>query len=157
MLLKRWPLAAALAALLMLAACQRTPPDADAPPLPPAADAGAMLAPAGESLDATWQGVLPCQDCDGIQTRLRLIADGEGRRYELQESYLAADGGELFEAQGAWTEQVRDFDSTSTVVYELDTNGAKRWFALQPDGALELLEAPDRASGNALAYRLQRM
>ena len=156
----RWLAAMSLAALLALSGCGRSDTDADpagsAPPAPAAGEAPAP-APADSAFDITWQGVLPCADCDGIQTRLRLIADGEGRRYELQESYLAADGGELFEAQGAWTEQVRDFDSTSTVVYELDTNGAKRWFALQPDGALELLEAPDRASGNALAYRLQRM
>ena len=154
--LKSWSTAAALAALLMLAGCGRSPSEAE-PPAPPVAGATETPAPGGEALDATWQGVLPCQDCDGIQTRLRLIADGQGRRYELQESYLATEGGELFEMQGTWTQQDTEVDGVPTVVYQLDTNGASRWFALRDDGALEQMQAPDRASGDALAYRLQRM
>ncbi|MBW8366552.1 MAG: copper resistance protein NlpE [Arenimonas sp.] len=153
MLFKPWSIALALVALLALPGCERsqTAPDA------PASPSGELRAPADEALDAVWQGVLPCSDCDGIQTRLRLVADDQGRRYELQETYLAQDGGELFEAQGAWSRESVVIDGTPTAVYRLDDNGVERWFSLKHDGALELLEARDRASADGLAHRLQRM
>lgn len=156
----RWLVALCLAALLPLPGCGRSDTDADpagsAPPAPATAEAPDP-APADSALDITWQGVLPCADCDGIQTRLRLVADDEGRRYELQETYLASDGGEVFESQGAWVEESAVLDGQSTVAYRLDTSGAQRWFALQPDGALEMLDGPGRPTADGLAHRLQRM
>lgn len=147
-----------LAALLALAGCGRndtgTDPAATAPPAPASGDA---TAPATSVGDSTWQGVLPCADCDGIQTRLRLVADDQGRRYELQETYLAQDGGEVFEGQGAWTEETAVLGGQATVVYRLDLEGASRWFSLQPDGALEMLDGQDRPTADGLAHRLQRM
>ena len=151
----RWTPVFLLAATIALAGCGRAPSDpAPASPSPPAGS----LASAAEatSLDATWEGVLPCADCDGIQTRLRLVADEEGRRYELQEAYLADDGGERFEAQGEWTQESVLIDGAASVVYRLDVQGAGRWFALVGDGALELREERDRASANGPAHRLQR-
>lgn len=158
---QRWTAAITLAALLALAGCSRndSEPAPPAPPAPPAQPEGDAPAPepGAEALDATWQGVLPCADCDGIQTRLRLSADGEGRRYELQETYLARDGGEVFETQGAWLEETAVLGGQSVVVYRLDTGGAGRWFALQPDGALEMLDGRERPTSDGLAHRLQRM
>lgn len=149
-----------LAALLPLSGCGRSDTgadaDASAPPAAATADAPA-LAPAGAAFDTTWQGVLPCADCDGIQTRLRLVSDDQGRRYELQEAYLASDGGDVFETQGTFDEGTATLDGQATVAYRLDTAGASRWFAVQPDGALEMLEGPDRATADGLAHRLQRM
>ncbi len=156
MSLSRWSLAIPLAALLALSGCSRSEPD-PAASAPPAAAAGEAPASAAASLDSTWQGVLPCADCDGIQTRLRLVADDQGRRFELQETYLARDGGEVFEGQGAWTEESAVLDDQPAVVYRLDVNGASRWFSLQPDGALEMLDARERPAADGLAHRLQRM
>ena len=156
----RWPTACLLAALLVLAGCGRNDDDTDtgtAPTAPTAPASGDALSPSPSSLDATWQGVLPCADCDGIQTRLRLVADAQGRRYELQETYLADAGSEVFEAQGTWTEETATLDGQPTVVYQLDTGGASRWFALQPDGALEMLDARESPMADGLAHRLQRM
>lgn len=156
----RWLAAMSLAALLALSGCGRSDTDADpagpAPPAPAAGEAPAP-APADSAFDITWQGVLPCADCDGIQTRLRLVSDDQGRRYELQETYLASDGGEVFETQGAWIEETAVLDDQPTVAYRLDTNGAHRWFSLQPDGALEMLDGPERPTADGLAHRLQRM
>ena len=154
----RWSAAALLLALLGLAGCGRsdTDPSAAAPPAAPSEDT-APGTPSADALDTTWQGVLPCADCDGIQTRLRLVADAQGRRYELQETYLADDGSEVFEAQGTWTEETATLDGQPTVVYQLDTGGASRWFALQPDGALEMLDARESPMADGLAHRLQRM
>jgi hypothetical protein len=147
----RW-FAAAL--FLLLAACSRSAPDpeatAAAPPVAPAA-------PSGEPMDASWQGVLPCADCDGIQTRLHLVADGDVRRFELEETYLAAEGGERFEASGEWSEHSAMLDAQPTAVYRLDIDGAGRWFRVLPDGALEQLDAADRANANGAAHRLQRL
>lgn len=156
--LLRWSAAALLLALLGLAGCGRsdTDPSAAAPPAAPSEDA-APGTPSADALDSTWQGVLPCADCDGIQTRLRLVADAQGRRYELQETYLADDGSEVFEGQGTWAEETATLDGQPTAVYRLDTGGASRWFALQPDGALEMLDARERPMADALAHRLQRM
>ena len=156
----RWLVALCLAALLPLSGCGRSDTDADpagsAPPAPATAEAPDP-APADSALDITWQGVLPCADCDGIQTRLRLVADDQGRRYELQETYLARDGGEVFETQGAWIEESAVINDQATVVYRLDTAGASRWFSLRPDGALEMLDGAQQPTADGLAHRLQRM
>lgn len=156
--LNRWLTACLLAALLALAGCGRNDADTGtATTAPPAPASGDAPSPSASSLDATWQGVLPCADCDGIQTRLRLVADDQGRRYELQETYLSRDGGEVFEGQGTWNEETAVLDDQPTVVYRLDTQGASRWFALQPDGALEMLDGQERPTADGLAHRLQRM
>lgn len=160
MSVNRWPTAFLLAALLALAGCGRNDVDTDTgagTPAPPAPASGDAPSPSASSLDATWQGVLPCADCDGIQTRLRLVADDQGRRYELQETYLSQDGGEVFEGQGIWNEETAVLDDQPTVVYRLDIQGASRWFALQPDGALEMLDGQERPTADGLAHRLQRM
>lgn len=156
----RWSTAILMAAVLALAGCGRNDSDVDQPaaPTPAAPEASADAPePGASSLDATWQGVLPCADCDGIQTRLRLVADDQGRRYELQETYLARDGGEVFQGQGTWTEESAVLGDQPAVVYRLDTNGASRWFSLQPDGALEMLDGAEQPSADGLAHRLQRM
>ena len=144
-----------LAALLALAGCSRTGSDPAASASAPAASSQAP-APGSSLLDSTWQGVLPCADCDGIQTRLRLVADDQGRRYELQETYLAQDGGEVFESQGDWIEETAVLNDQPTVVYRLQANGASRWFSLQPDGALEMLDGQEQPMADGLAHRLQR-
>lgn len=154
--LNPWFAAITLAALLASAGCSRTQ-DEPAASAPSAAPSGEAAGPDAGSVDATWQGVLPCSDCDGIQTRLRLLADGQGRRFELQETYLAQDGGEAFEGQGEWVEENAVIDGAPTVVYRLDINGASRWFSLKPDGALEMLDARERTTADRIAHRLQRM
>lgn len=157
----RWSAAILLSALLALAACSRTDTGDGADPAPtaspPAAPAGEPADPGAQALDSTWQGVLPCADCDGIQTRLRLVSDAQGRRYELQETFLAGDGGEVFEGQGAWVEESAVIDDQPTVVYRLDMQGVGRWFALQPDGALEMLDGEERPMADGVSHRLQRM
>ena len=58
-----------------------------------------------ESPDAelSWQGVLACADCDGIDTRLRLQrGNGVVAQYELVEAYLDGEGAEYFHEAGRW-------------------------------------------------------
>jgi copper homeostasis protein (lipoprotein) len=144
-----------LAALLGLAACRGEPapaPEAGTPP------PGKVAAPAaGEHFEMSWQGVLPCADCDGIQTRLLLRADADGQRYELEETYLGEDTGNRFEQQGRWVQETLRMGAQSGVVYRLDPQGPSRWFWLQPDGGLEMLEGQDRPAIDGISYRLQRL
>jgi copper homeostasis protein (lipoprotein) len=142
-----------LACLAVVAACQR-----DAPA--PSAGAPAPDAPGGAVADfgaeRVWQGVLPCSDCLGIDTRLVLRQDGRQRRYRLQETYLGANEPNRFERQGRWQETRSGAAATPTVVFVLDPDRAPRRFRLHPDGGLELLTAGEDAP-SAPEYRLQRL
>lgn len=144
-------------ALLGLAACGRdAPTESASAPAPGEAPADATQAIA-EDFERTWLGVLPCADCDGIQTRLVLRGENGARRYLLEETYLGAEGNNTFVQEGEWAEETAPFEGVDTTVYRLDPGGPSRWFWLQPDGGLEMLEAEGRASPDGLAYRLQRL
>ena len=153
--------ALALAALLGLTGCGRE--DAGDARLP-GPDGEVASAPAGAAADEdaaaferTWLGVLPCADCDGIQTRLQLRSDPEGARYLLEETYLGGEGDNRFVQEGAWREEAAEINGAPAEVYRLDPDGPGRWFWVQPDGALEMLEAEGRPAPDGLAYRLQRL
>ena len=142
--------------LLALAACGRE--------APPEAEVGAEQADTTENtpsptedFERTWLGVLPCADCDGIQTRLVLRGEDGARRYLLEETYLGAEGDNAFVQEGEWIEETIPLEGVDTTVYRLDPEGPSRWFWVQPDGGLEMLEAEGRASRNGIDYRLQRL
>ena len=80
---------------LGLVACTQAPaPPAGGPalPLPQLESDGAI----------EWQGMLPCADCDGIETRLLLERVGDSRPFTLTETFLAADGDARFVESGQW-------------------------------------------------------
>jgi copper homeostasis protein (lipoprotein) len=146
-----------LAMTLALAACDRAA-DAPAPAAPDATTVAPADADAGateDNFERTWLGVLPCADCDGIQTRLLLVREGSEQSYELQETYLGADGEAVFDQKGSWT---RESDDEERSLYRLDpaTPGGRR-FELRPDGALELLDGAGRPLDTDGQYRLQRL
>lgn len=105
--------------------------------------AGARPAPhlppfAGDARQLAWQGLLACADCDGIDTRLLLLREGEPR-YELVETYLAEDGGARFVERGRWVREGR--------LLRLQAEGAgERVFAIEGDGQLSLRDADGNAS-----------
>jgi len=93
-----------LAGLLALSGCGRDPggaaPEASGPQAP-----GIAEADAGEgAFERTWLGVLPCADCDGIETRLQLSQGPGGARYLLEETYLGGPGENRFVQEGDWRE-----------------------------------------------------
>ena len=141
------------ALLVAVAACQRqsSPSAANAPsaeaPGGPVADFGA---------ERVWQGVLPCSDCLGIDTRLVLSEEGRLRRYRLEETYLGAGAPNRFERKGRWQEMRTGDAAAPTVEFVLDPDRAPRRFRLHPDGGLELLTAGEDAP-SAPEYRLQRL
>lgn len=156
--MSRLPLCLVTATLLALAACNR-PPAGDAPPVAAEPPPGQAASPTrGSDFEISWQGVLPCADCDGIQTRLQLRSAGDDRRYLLEETYLGGEGeGEnVFRQEGEWVERHTSIRGLPAVVYRLDPRGPGRWFWLQPDGSLEMLESEGRPANDGVLYRLQR-
>lgn len=88
---------------------------------------------AENSLDwnGTYKGVLPCADCEGIETELKLNAD---KTYELKETYLGKGDGKAFESKGSF-----QFDANNTSVIELDKTGDNRKYFVA-EGYLKALD-----------------
>ena len=149
------PLLLAALAAFALAGCDRDSAPADrTADAPVEADAGeAGTAPAADDFDRTWLGVLPCADCDGIQTRLQLRRDGGRQTYALEETYLGADGEAVFTQAGKWVQE--DGDGVSFHL-DPDTPGGRR-YALRADGSLDLLDSHGAPLEPAGHYRLQRL
>lgn len=95
------------------------------------------------SLDwaGTYQGVLPCADCEGIETTLRLTPDG---RYALTSRYLGGPGPALSDA-GA-------FEWRGGGVIALQGSGAPRSYRVEED-RLRQLDTRGRPVEGALADR----
>lgn len=145
-----------LAAALALAGCERAPapdPAADAATAP----AERTAAEDGENFERTWLGVLPCADCDGIQTRLQLVRDGDRRTYSLEETYLGAEGEAVFRQEGRWVEEPVE-GAEDGAGYRLDPGErASRRYLLRADGALDQLDGRGRLLDGDGQYRLQRL
>lgn len=143
-----WLLAPVLP-ILMLAACSRAPDAAGK-------RAATVLPPSPN--DRVWQGVFPCSDCRGIETRLVLRAAAERRDYVLSESYLGAQTRLDVDQSGAWKETVPPTAVAGAVTLVLLSPGeaGERRFALLEDGSLELLDGDGSRLRDGLAYRLPR-
>jgi copper homeostasis protein (lipoprotein) len=146
--------AIAFVLLLTLAACTREK-GAGAPA--PGAGAVVPATPADEDIERTWAGLMPCSDCQGIDTRLILRTQRGKRSYLLSETYLGGVGQTSFNRAGTWTELVRTAGKDAQVTYVLDPDKAAQSYALQPDGALEMLDASGKPPPDAVSYRLQRL
>jgi hypothetical protein len=103
---------------------------------------GAPVAPTARALPSDgsieWQGLLPCADCDGIQTQLSLLRNGDLRSYTLTETYLADDGDTRFIDNGRWR---RDGE----LLRLRGESGGVHVYALLPDGRLQPRDARGRA------------
>jgi copper homeostasis protein (lipoprotein) len=110
-----------------------------------------------QDTERVWSGLLPCRDCQGIDTRLVLRTQAGRRAYLLTETYLGGRGPNSFNRAGSWTEMHRTVGGEPQVLYVLDPDRAAQRFQLQPDGALEMLDANGKPSGQPVAYRLQRL
>ena len=140
--------------MLLLAACNRGRDDATGRAAPPSASSDFGNGESAQT-ERTWVGLLPCSDCQGIDTRLVLRAEGGRRDYLMTETYRGGPGKNTFNRAGTWTEVTELVDGEPVTMYILDPDRAGQRFSLQPDGALELLEGHELSQG--LAYRLQRL
>ncbi len=145
-----------LLAAVLLGACGRQESGAgDRGPGAPG-NGGPLLGADQDQSQRTWVGLLPCTDCEGVDTRLVLNSRNGQRDYVLTETYLAHGDGQRFSGAGPWSEARALVDGEDTIVYQLDPARSGQRYALQPDGALELLDGNGKTPGDALAYRLQR-
>jgi len=100
--------------------------------------------------DGTYQGVLPCASCEGIETRLELRDDGS---YHLVTVYLGEEPDNQFEQQGkfAWDEQGR--------VIKLDApEGEAVYFKVEENAVRQLDQDAEQISGPlADHYRLNKL
>jgi Uncharacterized lipoprotein NlpE involved in copper resistance, COG3015 len=77
----------------------------------------------------SWRGVLPCADCEGIETSLFLEKDGS---WVMNQRYLGGKGPVAFGSYGNWAR-------TADKLILTDTQGEKTWFRAKGD-ALEMLD-----------------
>jgi hypothetical protein len=123
--LQWWPL---LVSAGLLAACDQSRPPADAP-LPRIEQGDGRV---------EWRGMLPCADCDGIETLLVLERRRDVHRYDLVETFLAESDGARFAESGQWQMEGARLSLQGE-------GGAIRHYALLPDGRLQPRDARGRA------------
>jgi len=61
--------------------------------------AAAFFTSCGNKYEGTYEGVLPCADCEGIRTELKLNKD----TYTLKMTYLGMNSDNIFESTGNYT------------------------------------------------------
>jgi len=118
---------------------------------------------ATDSLVGRFAGLLPCADCAGIRTDLRVFVErGSGRptRYEASETYVATrDGDRTFEREGKWTIMRGSADNPDAVIYQLDFDQpeALRNFLNVGEVELRLLDRDQRDIPSLTPHSLHRV
>ncbi len=144
----RW---SGLAMLVLAGACASGGSDGGESP-GAAASGGAPSLPTRDltQLDgpSSWTGDIPCADCDGVRTSLTLFPNGT---YRSQGAYLgaAADGDTIFSDFGRWI--LSDGRTRVQLRGSADVPGQ---FAVDPDGALQMLDPEGNPIDSKLNYRL---
>ena len=80
-------------------------------------------------MQQSWRGVLPCADCEGIETSLFLEKDGT---WVMNQHYQGAKAPSTFASYGTWAR-------TADKLVLTDTAGEKRYFRAKGEG-LEMLD-----------------
>ena len=104
----------------------------------------ARTASGSPHLVGEFAGVLPCADCSGLDTRLRLQEDkaGAGKgTYALSENYIGKSK-TPFKSSGRWVALKGTPRDPSATVYALDPGNSKktRYYLLRADGSLLSLD-----------------
>lgn len=75
-------------------------------------------------VSGTYKGILPCDDCDGIETILMLEPD---ESYEVSKKYIGKSGG-VYENIGSyeWSD-----DGTTLILEDIDSN--KEYYTVEQD------------------------
>lgn len=127
---------------IMLAACGQEADRAAADP-PPTTTAAAEAPPETPVLLGVYAGVIDCDGCPGIQTRLKLVRNGahsgEGT-YELTETF--GDPADISVRTGNWTTLRGDASDPNATVYQLnpDTPEESQFYLKVGEDALILLD-----------------
>lgn len=91
-----------------------------------------------------FRGVLPCADCSGLDTRLKLVKDKQDSNegtYFLSENYIGKSK-VPFKSSGRWSVVKGTPKDPSATVYALDPGKPKktRYYLLRADGSLLSLD-----------------
>jgi uncharacterized lipoprotein NlpE involved in copper resistance len=135
--------------MALLGGCGRAPP--------PAAPAQVLHTLSDRDGRVEWRAMLPCADCDGIESQLVLRRAGSASDYTLSEMYLVGEQGARFVEHGQWQQQ-RELlrlrgDGGSVRVYVLladgrlqqrDAHGKPLRLRREADTLLPVALAPDR-------------
>lgn len=98
-----------------------------------------------QPMQQSYQGILPCADCGGIETSLFLNEDGT---FVLQEKYLQGkEGDSTFAEYGNWAR-------TADKLVLTDNHGEKRYFRPQ-DKNLEMLDRSGLPIKSTFNYQLK--
>jgi uncharacterized lipoprotein NlpE involved in copper resistance len=92
---------------------------------------------------ATYEGLLPCADCPGIEYRLNLLS---GHRYKLRLDYQDRDA--VFDQSGRW--------HLSKDRQTLTLSGKRQWAVLDGGRQLRMLNSEGNAIHSGLNYDLTR-
>ena len=117
----------------------------------------------GAALLGAFAGVLPCADCSGIRSELRLYTEqpsGRPTRYEATETYLGArDGDRTVRRAGRWTILRGSATDPDATVYQLDydrANGQQNLLRVS-DAELRLLDRDQREITSSAPHSLRRV
>jgi uncharacterized lipoprotein NlpE involved in copper resistance len=136
-----------------LAACKpQTPAATDTPTTPAAATAtpaATSTTPAPTGLAGSYAGLLPCADCEGIETTLELRADGH---YQLTQLYQDKDHSS-FVSEGSYT-----LESSGKTVHLHPSNKDEYddYYAVLSASQLRMLDRDGKAIDSPLNYTLTR-
>jgi len=117
----------------------------------------------GAPLLGRFVGVLPCADCPGIRTELRLYAEqpsGRPVRYEATQTYLATrDGDRTVQRTGRWAIMRGSATDPDATIYQLDVDrpDARQNFLRVGDAELRLLDRDQREIAPTAPHSLHRM
>lgn len=161
--LLRWTVVVLCAAAL--AACGRSPPEQPAPAVAASTPAPAATVPPAQrtspplikSTVATYDGTLPCADCDGIQTHLVLQHDELKRNsYVLNETYKGK-APQPFLSAGRWTLSIGTAGDPQVGLVHMDSgrpSDRKTW-RIGDNGDLTLVDTAGKPADSSLNYTLQ--
>ncbi|MCX9156292.1 YbaY family lipoprotein [Niveibacterium sp. 24ML] len=112
---------------------------------------GAVPKPAAgiAGLPASFEGTLPCADCEGTRWHLDLLAD---QSYRLRIEYLGKADAKPFDQIGKWTYRGKP------AVLRLNSGSSDvELFTLTADGALTKLDRQGKPIASTLNYTLKRL
>ncbi|KGE78489.1 MULTISPECIES: copper resistance protein NlpE N-terminal domain-containing protein [Halomonas] len=120
--------------------------------------------PGMEATQSTYQGTLPCRNCEGIDLNVTMMGDAQSpaadRTFDLQASYRGHPQNPPDENyEGRWQLLDGTADNPDATVYELTPQGeGQTYFFLRLDPqTLELIDPQRRRFQNNEMLRLKRL
>ncbi|MBB3142353.1 copper resistance protein NlpE N-terminal domain-containing protein [Halomonas organivorans] len=125
---------------------------------------GQATEPGMDTAERTYQGTLPCRNCEGIDLDVTLLGDAQStaaeRTFDLQASYRGHPQNPPDENYaGNWQVLNGTADDPQATVYELTPNGeGQTYYFLRLDPqTLELIDPQRRRFQNNEMLRLKRL